>query len=196
MAKGGINQLKRKEGFRPPRKLYLIITEGKTEENYFSMIKRHKTSNVKITCSKGKHPDVGHLIATADRYLKVNEADELTQCWIVLDTDILSASDLKMLRDWQTAKDNLPIQSVAISSPMFEYWLLLHYRLPTAELDKTECKRELKAEDSKYKKPFADCHHLWQRIPEALDRSQEKDISLTGHRKNGTNVHRLVKQLV
>lgn len=196
MAKGGISRLKRKERFRSPRKLYLIITEGETEKNYFSMIKKHKTSNVKITCTKGKHPAVIHLIATADRYLEVNKADELTQCWIILDTDVLTASDLNMLKIWQAGENKISIQKVAISSPMFEYWLLLHYKLPAAQLDKTQCENELKAEDSKYKKPFTDCHHLWQRVPEALERSRGKEISLNNHSDNGTNIHKLVKQLV
>lgn len=193
MAKGGIDRLKRKEGFLPLRKRYFIITEGETERNYFLMIKRHKTSNVAIKCTKGKHSDVRHLIRTSDHYLDENEADELTQCWIVLDADILSAADLKTLRDWQIAKVN---KTVASTAPMFEYWLLLPYKLPAAQLDKAECEKELKIEDPKYNKPFADCHHLWQKIPEALVRACEKEISLSSLSKNGTNIHKLVKQLV
>ena len=196
MAKGGIDRLKRKEGFLPLRKRYFIITEGETERNYFLMIKRHKTSNVAIKCTIGKHPDVRHLIRTSDHYLDENEADELTQCWIVLDADILSATDLKSLRDWQMDKGNSHMQKVAITAPMFEYWLLLHYKLPTAQLDKVQCEKGLKIEDSKYDKPFADCHHLWEKIPDALERACQKEISLSSLSKNGTNLHKLVKQLV
>lgn len=65
MAKGGIDRLKRKEAYRPLRKRYLIITEGETERNYFLMIKKYKTSNVAIKCTKGSDHCPNDLILVA-----------------------------------------------------------------------------------------------------------------------------------
>ena len=46
MAGNGISKLKRKEKFISPSKLYVIVTEGETEVNYFEMIRRKIDSNI------------------------------------------------------------------------------------------------------------------------------------------------------
>ena len=195
MAENGISKLKRKEKFISPSKLYVIVTEGETEVNYFKMIREQKGSNIDIVCKKGKHPDTDTLIKTANKYLKDHDCNELTQCWIVLDCDVLNDYNVESLKKWRKTNNNSAKQEVGITSPMFEYWLILHFKCPKKELNKQQCLTELKKYIPKYRKPFKECNFTINQIQNAVKNGSMKELSL-GERNNGTNLHLLIQDLI
>jgi len=194
MVSHGVRGLKRKEKIVPPRPLYLIVTEGETEKNYFLMIKKRKTSNIAIKCLKAKHPDTIYIIKSANELL-CNCADRsLSQCWIVLDTDVLRAVDITELKRWQASNSG---KRVGITNPIFEYWMLLHFESPEKEIKKEHCKSKLSKHIPGYQTPFSNCQLLWPRIDYAISNAQARAITLEDiHKPNGTNLHILVKKLI
>lgn len=195
MAGNGISKLKRKEKFISPSKLYVIVTEGDTEVNYFEMIRKQIDSNIYVVCKKGKHPDTDYLIKTANKYLKDHNCNELTHCWIVLDCDVLSDHNVESLKEWRKTNNNSAKQEVGITSPNFEYWLILHFECPKKELTKQQCLTELKKHFPDYRKPFKNCNFNIDQIQNAVKNGSMKEISL-GQRKNGTNLHLLLQDLI
>jgi hypothetical protein len=112
-----------------------------------------------------------------------------------LDCDVLTDANINSLQKWQKIDNKSAKQEVGITSPMFEYWLILHFECPNKELNKQQCLTELKKCIPKYKKPFKKCNFTRNQIQNAVKNGSMKEISL-GQRKNGTNLHLLLQDLI
>lgn len=194
MNRRGIARFTRKEAFKHYKILFVIITEGKTEENYFTMLKKLKKENIEIVCKKGKHSSVIHLVNTINEEIENRDLNEHSECWIILDNDVLLRKDINKLREWINSTNSETKKSVGLSSPMFEYWLLLHYEVPRADVSKANCLLYLKKWIPEYKKPFKNCSMITNHISDACENAKKKEITL-GSTKNGTNLHHLVNRL-
>ncbi len=116
---------------RPERKKYLIVTEGATEEVYFSHFKTRTGPQIVIKDGKdNKLSLVAAVVAERDARVAVGEfiigQDEV---WVVLDRD----KDTSNRRDKANFNAALSLADregilVAYSNDSFELWYLLHYR--------------------------------------------------------------------
>lgn len=194
MGRKGISRFKRTEAFSHYKTLFVIVTEGKTEENYFTMLKKLKKENIEVVCKQGKHPSVNHLISTINKEIENRDLNMYAECWIILDTDILSNTDVGNLKAWLCSTNSAPKKSLGLSSPKFEYWLILHFELPNVHISNANCITYLKKWIPNYEKPFKNCEIIKSRISTACDNAKQKDICLESA-NNGTNLHHLVSRL-
>ncbi|MDD3535843.1 MAG: RloB family protein [Candidatus Cloacimonetes bacterium] len=195
MAKKGVSYFTKKEYFVEYRIQYLVVTEGETEENYFAMVNKLKADTIEIICKKAKHPSVRYLISTMEDAIKRRNTNKHTRCWLVLDQDTLTPQDIHDLQAWSNSLAATPHKYIGVSAPEFEYWLLLHFEIPATQLSATVCTKHLKRHIPRYKKPFQNCYVLADKIETACENAVQKEISL-GDRKNGTNLHHLVKKVI
>lgn len=126
----------RREGRRPstrrPRRRFLVVTEGDvTEPSYLDGLKRFFRNPLVEVVVEGGHGDPSHVVEKAielrdkatrrarkehDRFLKYDEV------WSVVDVD----DHPRLNEACDRARTNEV--RIAVSSPSFELWLLLHVR--------------------------------------------------------------------
>lgn len=110
---------RRSAGTRLERKRFLILCEGETEEAYFVGMRTRGGPVLEVA-----NPKVDHLriIEEAKRRQLVDDYDDEDQIWCVLDTELDSRLAEAML-----AKAGPKVQ-LALSTPCFDFWLLLHHK--------------------------------------------------------------------
>ncbi len=156
-----LSDFKRKRGFRTPKKVLVIVCEGKkTEPIYFRSIRnklRIPTLSVKVI------PDQGAPISIVERAIQeksyISEGDDV---WCVFDVERLGTNPTfaDAISRAHGAKINL-----AITNPAFEYWFLLHF----------ECTD----------RPFMDANHVIDQLHEYLPNYQ-KNIDVYEDIKDNT----------
>lgn len=116
----------RQEKNRRFKRRYNLICEGAvTERTYFDCLKSFYSQSIiwffvdKRKASKSSPDD---LIASAKK-LKRKDHFDGDEVWIILDKDDWTDKHFDALRRWEKEKD---YHYLAISSPKFEYWILLH----------------------------------------------------------------------
>lgn len=117
---------RRKTGGRRYRRKYTLICEGAvTERVYFEWIgNQYRKALIKIDLPKrqaGKSAPP-ELIKRADR-IRNTEFKKGDELWIVLDKDEWTEEQYNSLNQWRMKYQR---NFLAVSSPKFEYWLLLH----------------------------------------------------------------------
>lgn len=121
---------KRHSNYLAQKKMFLIVSEGRnTEREYFGKIIGDLVAeHVYVRCLPGKNgssPDklLERLVGFRDA---IHAADEQ---WAVADCDCWTTEQRQSLLDWAAARrPSQPFRGVVFSSPMFELWLLLHFR--------------------------------------------------------------------
>lgn len=112
---------------RPVKDVFLIVTEGTTEKNYFQM-GCFRDKSVKVEARRGVHPHPPALLKTADDWLtKLKRDGDLRpgdQAWVILDEDDATDQQLQAVFEWAAERKD---RGVGFSVPQFEYWLLLHF---------------------------------------------------------------------
>ncbi|OHO81429.1 hypothetical protein HMPREF2736_06530 [Corynebacterium sp. HMSC036E10] len=112
---------------RPVKDVFLIVTEGTTEKNYFEM-GCFRDKSVKVEARRGVHPHPPALLKTADDWLtKLKRDGDLRpgdQAWVILDEDDATDQQLQAVFEWAAERKD---RGVGFSVPQFEYWLLLHF---------------------------------------------------------------------
>lgn len=112
---------------RSVKDVFLIVTEGTTEKNYFEM-ECFRDKSVKVEARRGVHPHPPALLKTADDWLANLKRDgDLRpgdQAWVVLDEDDATDQQLQAVCECATERKD---RGVGFSVPQFEYWLLLHF---------------------------------------------------------------------
>lgn len=112
---------------RPVKDVFLIVTEGTTEKNYFEM-ECFRDKSVKVEARRGVHPHPPSLLKTADDWLANLKRDgDLRpgdQAWVVLDEDDATDQQLQAVFEWAAERKD---RGVGFTVPQFEYWLLLHF---------------------------------------------------------------------
>lgn len=121
--------LRRKPGQNPPRSITLIVCEGETEQEYFTVarIKYGLTTAEIILAENTVGPAPISVVECAEK--KCAEPGGYDQVYCIFDRDGHESFDRARNRIQTLAsrkKKPLPIQE-AISIPCFEFWVLLHY---------------------------------------------------------------------
>lgn len=102
------------------RKRFIVATEGQeTEPRYFWMF-NSKQSTVEVVVLKSKRKtSPGQVLAR----LKKEDIGKQDHAWIVIDRDTWEEAELNQVFNGCKAQG----YKMALSNPMFEYWLLLHF---------------------------------------------------------------------
>ncbi len=118
-------RFRRLPGERPYRKMFVIATEGnKTEPLYFGIF-NDQQSVIHVRCLKSKHESAPtHVLKKMENFLEGKALRKSDEAWLVVDKDNWTDEQLAELHAWSQKKDTY---GFALSNPMFEYWLLLHF---------------------------------------------------------------------
>ena len=179
----------RRAPVRSYRKRFVVATEGQeTEPLYFSMF-NSKRSTVQVVLLKSKRKTSPGQVF--DR-LKKADIGKNDPAWIVIDRDTWEEEELNQVFNDCKAQG----YKMALSNPMFEYWLLLHFEDGNG-INGGNVKARLKTHLPNFSKSHVEVHKIKSGIDEAIRRAGQKDNPpcekwpLT----TGTTVYRLVKEL-
>lgn len=128
------NLFRKLSGARSERVRLFVMCEGVTEKNYFAGMRSRQGPQIDIDAPPGAD-HVSRIRRAAERI-----SDGYDAVWCVLDTEL----DLDLTSKILSESTDLSV-SVALSSPSFELWLILHkthYARPFQSAK--EAKRELK----------------------------------------------------
>lgn len=110
------------------RSIFVIVTEGRvTETSYIDAMQRClklPSAALRVNNPGPRNSSVRELIRAAKKNL--GDLRKGDQVWILVDRDIDShtGADWESLGKWEESSET---HHVAISTPRFEYWLLLHF---------------------------------------------------------------------
>ena len=202
--KRGADSYERKPADKSARKRLLVVCEGsKTEPHYFKDMRhdlRLKTADVMV-CGKecGSDP-----VSVYNYAVKTFEEDDLGYdlVFCVIDTD--DHKNLDQALELIDVKG--PPFTAIVSSPCFEFWLMLHYVNHVKSFRATSTKSiggvvesALKKLDKSYAKGRAGA---WLRYKDKLDvaianaKSLHKTAIATGNRNPSTEVHIVVEEMM
>lgn len=186
---------KRPFGQRPYRKLFIITTEGSvTEPEYFSMF-NNENNTIQIKCIRsGKKSDPKNVLKRMKKYVTDNPLKKDDEAWLIVDKDKWKNEQLNELSQWSKLEKKY---GFAVSNPLFEYWLLLHFEEGDNITSSSNCQHRLKKYLPDYDKQI-DVNKIKPGISEAISRAKQKDNPCCKDwpRKTGTTVYRLVEKLV
>ena len=192
---------RRKQRTREPRKVYVIVCEGKeTERIYF---KRYRTrySNLKIEPLNSKFTDPINLARFAKERINKEGLDLRNGdiIWCVFDCDENTNDAIS-----QACKIAGKDVKICLSNPNFELWFLLHFSPIASKLDRFEVVNKLKEYIPKYDKTLDVYDLLLNNRSIAIDNAKklnklhEKDeIKLISVESNpSTQVYRVVEEIL
>lgn len=148
-----------------------------------------KQSTVEVVVLKSKRKtSPGQVLAR----LKKEDIGKQDQAWIVIDRDTWEEAELNQVFNGCKAQG----YKMALTNPMFEYWLLLHFEDGNG-VHAGNVKTRLKTHLPAFTKSHVEVHKIEPGIDDAIRRAERKDNPpcekwpLT----TGTTVYRLVKEL-
>jgi hypothetical protein len=199
------NTYSRKSETKDTRKKILIVTEGKTEKEYFDEYNRKPELKVLThDASDNKRSLVEKAINHRDELISQGDLEFDDRVWVVFDRDI----DVSNKVDKDNFNQALQIASnskinVAYSNDSFELWFLLHYQDVSSALHRKDINIKLSGHiGSSYTKGKGkDMYHLLKvRRSEALRRSTKmhKDMDKIHpvDANPSTTVHLLVDEII
>ncbi len=191
----GISRFKRPAPFRRYRQLFIIATEGiETEEQYFALFNSDSTI-VRVKClSERNRTSPEYVLKRIKKYIQQEGLRKGDFAWIVIDTDSWKTADIKECALWAGTS---PKYGLAVSSPKFEYWLLLHFRNIAVRSSK-DCTDKLKHHIPDYDKHINGNHFTKDRIRNAITNAKARDVNRkeAWPTSTGTTVYQLVEQLI
>ena len=186
----------RRFGERRYKTLFVIATEGmKTERMYFEWFQRDGAV-IQVEWLKGKQGSAPpQVLSRMQKRLKIERLRHEDEAWLVIDKDQWTADQLVELYNWSLKQDNYHL---AVSNPMFEYWLLLHFDEGSGISAARQCIDRLKHHWPEFDKDRLDMASLDGGITEAIERAKAKDTPPCSDwpRRTGTTVYRLVEKLM
>jgi|SRR6267154_441949 len=193
---------KRSKQMLPPRKRYLICTEGKSEAIYFDHYKS-STGPVVISLDKSDHKVSLVKKAIEERNVRAQAGEfdeEIDEVWVVLDRDIDPSNRLDKFHFNQAltlAEKNGVF--IAYSNDAFELWFILHYQDLWTSTHRNQFSKML----SKHRaKKYEKTEDLYREIkpfrPKAIQRaaSLQKPKHCPESANPSTTVHKLVSKLI
>jgi hypothetical protein len=189
--------LRRKTDTRDPRKTYLIVCEGQTEEHYFKALCGSRT-NVTVTRDGDTCPK-----RIADFAIgKINEFDAVI-CVFDKEFDIsnhpkFEAAKQKLLSKKHRGKTVIAAWTV----PKFEFWFILHFEMTTAAFSKNEDVDQLLKKQNGFEadeKPFSKAYEkLSHKTGTAISNAKklQETADKEGFSNPLTNVHAAVEFLL
>jgi len=203
-----IDDYKRREAFKEPRKSILIICEGsKTEPIYFNSLR----NNLRLAMVDVEIVGEGAAaITVVDRAIELREerkkiaknsltkaAYEVVYC--VIDVEAPKAESLP--RAVNKAKDN-KLEAI-LSNPCFEYWYILHFRKTSAPFNTSQdAKSALRQKHSAYSESDTTIFDVvYPKTSDAIKHSKEvlkeqhNDAEDLTNCNPSTHVHKIVVYL-
>lgn len=174
--------------------MFVLSTEGtNTEPQYFSMFNDDRTVvHVKLLRPRSPAPEA--VLGEMKRYLRQEDLRTSDAAWLVVDKDHWTDVQLQSLYEWSLTDDRY---GLAVSNPLFEYWLLLHFengnRIASAKQCINRLRRYLPGQDKNLQIAPLRTH-----VAEAVSRAERRDSPPCQDwpRRSGTTVYRLVKDLI
>lgn len=193
---------RRPAGIIDERKFFLIVTEGKTEAQYFDHFR--STTGPRIMSEDGSVSKIRLVEAAIDLRAKVmgdkSYNSEVDETWVVFDRDI----DIQKPNDKETFNEALALAernniNVAYSNDAFELWFLLHFQAVSGEMHRDVVCDKLKAHLGSYEHGDDIFDKLDPLYPEALKRAKQMLKSAEGTNpvdaNPSTTVHLLTEKL-
>lgn len=174
--------------------VYLIITEGHTEENYFRGFLTQLEPKVRnrFRIKNPTDTDVMGLlkVATDSRRQMDLDPEKGDRVFCVLDHPNVSSEVLRKAND-QAGRYGIDL---IVSSPCFELWFLLHFRSVCASMDQDEIIGELKKYLPKYKKGDQRTHAILEENTErAIENASRIELrNIAEVRNPSTNIQELI----
>ncbi len=200
--------LKRKTKTRKLKKVFVIATEGeKTEKCYFEHVQSIIPSNnpdiiIDVKPSPNGLSAPNHVLERIQKFLTDQENKTLTkgdEAWIVIDRDKWRDDQIKPCYDWSKLSKEY---GFALSNPLFEFWLLLHFFLldytnPTSDGVLQELKKHIPG----YNKNLKRCCLVSlskERIQIAIDNAKKLDTPPCKDwpKKPGSTIYHLVENIL
>ena len=193
---------RRPAGVIDERKFFLIVTEGKTEAQYFDHFR--STTGPRIMSEDGSVSKIRLVEAAIDLRAKViadkSYNSEVDETWVVFDRDI----DIQKPNDKETFNEALALAernniNVAYSNDVFELWFLLHFQAVSGEMHRDVVCDRLKAHLGSYEHGDDVFDKLDALYPEALKRAKQMLRAAEGTNpvdaNPSTTVHLLTEKL-
>jgi len=168
-------ELKRRQAFKTPNKIELIVCEGSiTEPAYFKALRsklRLRAVQINVISPSESEP-----IAVVERAItKKKEMAKLgipyEKVWCVVDVEIPPHRTLD--KAWEKARKADGLELI-LTNPCIEYWFLLHFKKHTAPFDNnTDVMNALKAVHQSYKKSRIGFDILYRNTATAIKHSKE-----------------------
>ena len=206
-----IDDYKRREAFKEPRKSILIVCEGeKTEPIYFNALKetlRLIMVDVEIVGEGGAPITVVNraIALREDRKDIVKKRKSLTKAvyeviYCVIDVEAPIPHE-SLANAVSKAKDNK--LEVILSNPCFEYWYILHFRKTSAPFSRSQnVKSALRREHSAYSESDTTIFNVvYPKTSDAIKHSKEVlneqhiDAEDLRNCNPSTHVHKIVEYL-
>lgn len=169
----GIRNFRRPLGEKRYRKMFVIAAEGsKTEPQYFNQF--NQRSIIHVHCLKGEHESAPQQVLKRMReYLREYGLKDYDEAWLVVDMDQWTEEQLAQLYSWSLDADNCWF---ALSNPMFEYWLLLHFEEGAGIAGARECMARLRRHLPDYDKGIDPRRITQEMIDAAVTRARTRDM--------------------
>lgn len=193
---------RRPAGVIDERKFFLIVTEGKTEAQYFDHFR--STTGPRIMSEDGSDSKIRLVEAAIDLRAKVigdkSYNSEVDETWVVFDRDI----DIQKPNDKETFNEALALAerndiNVAYSNDAFELWFLLHFQAVSGEMHRDVICDKLKSHLGSYEHGDDIFDKIETLYPNALKRAQQMLIAAEGTNpvdaNPSTTVHLLTEKL-
>ena len=189
--------LQRPLGERRYRKLFIIAAEGvKTEPQYFAIF-NDQHAVILVHCLKGSHgSSPPQVLKRMEEHLRRVELRSTDEAWLVVDKDQWSDEQLTQLHVWSQARENY---GFALSNPMFEYWLLLHFEDGDGITSARNCSDRLRRHLPDYDKEIKVREFTRERIEAAIRRAKGRDKPPCAdwpRAPGGTTVYKLVENIL
>lgn len=190
-----ISKLRRRQAYKNPNKIELIVCEGsKTEPMYFKALRsKLRLSAVKIDVIS---PNESEPIAVVER--AIAKKKEYEKVWCVVDVEIPSHGTLD--EAWKKAKETAGLELI-LTNPCIEYWFLLHFKKHSTPFENNnDVMNALKEVYISYKKSRIGFDNLYPRTATAIKHSKEMlEVKGCGEYLRdcnpSTHVHKIVEHL-
>jgi hypothetical protein len=177
------------------RRVFIIAAEGmKTEPEYFNKVIRRECQQCQISFSTfGKRRSAPYYVLDRmKRYLDEYDIKDNYEAWLVVDKDHWADEQIAELYNWAKKNENY---NVALSNPMFEYWLLLHFE-DGNDITSQNCRERLKRYIPDYDKGINPKKFTKERIMDAIRRAKNRNSGEDWPRNlGGTTVYKLVDNI-
>ncbi|GAA0583268.1 RloB family protein [Actinomadura livida] len=153
---------RRPGGSREERISFLLLCEGKTEKNYFTGMRARRGVQLAVDAPKRDHLSIV-------REAGGRRSDEYDEIWCVLDTEL----DERLVRDLVQEARRSEVK-LALTSPSFEFWLILHTREHNRPFQSARAaEKELKAIRPNWSKAATKFEDFEDGLDDACDRARK-----------------------
>ena len=205
--RGNGSDYQRRSASRRPRKSFLIVVEGETEELYFKKYADDSRSRlIDIFVDNPPCTDPINLVKRAMELKQQKERDakrsEISvpydEIWIVYDLERVHDERRKLSNDAGQMAKSKKIQ-IARSDPAFEYWYILHFKQTTKSFnDAAETERYLKRFWPDYRKATTPRKNIYEKTQAAIGNAQwvREQLEKSRSKAPKTDVDILVEELI